>query len=209
MFIFAKQVFKEAELMSLPDEIKHLDYRIFSKINGEWHNSFFDTVLPFLRQSYLWIPFYLFLLIFAPLNFKKRGWYWSIFFLIAAGLSDYISSTIIKGAFLRLRPCQDPALAEHLRLLVNYCPGNSSFTSSHAANHFAVAMYIFTTFKNEVSKWWALLFLWAFIISYTQIYVGVHFAGDIVGGAFLGLLIGYFTGKIFIKQIGLYQPENR
>ena len=189
--------------MSLRDEIKNVDYKIFSKINGEWHNSFFDTVLPFLRQSYLWIPLYFFLAIFAPLNFKKHGWYWSAFFLLTAILSDYISSTIVKGAFLRLRPCQDPAIMENVRLLVNYCPGNSSFTSSHAVNHFAAAMFIFTTFKEAITKWWALLFVWAFIISYTQIYVGVHFPGDVIGGAVLGLVIGFVTAKVFNKYIGL------
>ena len=195
--------------MSLLDEIKNVDYKIFSKINGEWHNSFLDTFLPFLRQSYLWIPFYFFLLIFVPLNFKKNGLYWTLFFLLTASLSDYISSTIVKGTILRLRPCQNPLIIEHLRLIVHYCPGNSSFTSSHATNHFAVAMFIFTTFKEQLSKWWALLFVWAFLISYTQIYVGIHFPLDVTGGAILGSIIGYLTGKIFSKYINLYKPENR
>jgi undecaprenyl-diphosphatase len=189
--------------MSLRNEIKNIDYKIFSKINCEWHNTFFDTFLPFLRQSYLWIPFYLFLAIFVPLNFKKNGLYWSLFFIATAAISDYTSSTIVKGTILRLRPCQDPAIIEHIRLLVNTCPGNSSFTSSHAVNHFAVAMFIFTTFKNTISKWWALLFLWALVISYTQVYVGVHFPGDIIGGAILGVIIGFLPAKVFNKYIGL------
>jgi undecaprenyl-diphosphatase len=189
--------------MNLQDEIKNLDYKVFSTINGDWHNSFFDTVLPFLRQSYLWIPFYFFLAIFVPLNFKKSGWYWSLFFLLSAMLSDYVSSTMVKGTFLRLRPCQDSSLMGHIRLLVSFCPSNSSFTSSHAVNHFSVAMFIFTTFKKVFSKWWALLFLWAFIISYTQIYVGIHFPGDIVGGAVLGLILGFFSGRLFNRYIGL------
>ncbi len=195
--------------MSLWDEIKNVDYNIFSKINGEWHNPFLDTFLPFLRQSYLWIPFYFFLLIFVPLNFKKNGLYWTLFFLLTASLSDYISSTIVKGTILRLRPCQNSLIIEHLRLLVHYCPGNSSFTSSHATNHFAVAMFIFTTFKQQISKWWALLFVWAFLISYTQVYVGIHFPLDVTGGAILGSVIGYLTGKIFSKHINLYKPVNR
>ncbi len=195
--------------MSLLEQIKNVDYKIFSKINGEWHNSFLDSFLPFLRQSYLWIPFYFFLLIFVPLNFKKNGLYWTLFFLLTASLSDYTSSTIVKGTILRLRPCQNPLIIEHLRLLINHCPRNSSFTSSHATNHFAVAMFIFITFKQHVSKWWALLFLWAFIISYTQVYVGVHFPLDVTGGAILGSIIGYLTGKIFNRKIDLYKPENR
>ena len=189
--------------MSLSDKLKNLDYLIFSKVNGEWHNSFLDTVLLFLRQPYLWIPFYLFLAIFAPLNFKKKGWYWSLFLILTAIISDYISSTLIKGTVLRLRPCQDPVLMHHIRLLAAYCPGNSSFTSSHATNHFAAAMYIFTTFKKQVSKWWALLFIWAFVISYTQVYVGVHFPADVICGALAGLIIGYLPATIFNTKIGL------
>ncbi|MEO6735857.1 MAG: phosphatase PAP2 family protein [Ginsengibacter sp.] len=178
---------------------------IFSKVNGVWHNPFLDTLLPFLRQSYLWIPLYLFLAIFAPLNFGKKGVYWSLCFILTAVLTDYISSTLIKGAFLRLRPCQDPALIQHIRLLANYCPGNSSFTSSHAANHFAAAMYIFATFKKTSGKWkWpALLFIWASLISYTQVYVGVHFPADVICGALAGLITGYLPAQIFNKKIGL------
>ncbi len=195
--------------MNILEQIKNVDYKIFSKINGEWHNSFLDTFLPFLRQSYLWIPFYFFLLIFVPLNFKKNGFYWSLFFLLTASLSDYISSTIVKGTILRLRPCQNPLIIEHLRLLLHYCPGNSSFTSSHATNHFAVAMFIYTTFKQQISKWWALLFVWAIIISYTQVYVGIHFPLDVTGGAILGSIIGYLTGQIFNNRINLYKPVKR
>jgi undecaprenyl-diphosphatase len=195
--------------MNILEQIKNVDYKIFSKINGEWHNSILDTFLPFLRQSYLWIPFYFFLLIFVPLNFKKNGLYWTLFFLLTASLSDYTSSTIVKGTILRLRPCQNPFVMEHLRLLINHCPGNSSFTSSHATNHFAVAMYIFTTFKQYMSKWWALLFVWAFLISYTQVYVGVHFPLDVTGGAVLGSAIGYWTGKIFNVKISLYKRGNQ
>lgn len=194
--------------MSLLEEIKQIDYQIFSKINGEWHNAFLDIVLPFTRQSYLWIPFYFFLAVFAPLNFKKNGWYWSALFLATAILSDYISSTLIKGSVLRLRPCQNPVIMQHIRLLAGYCPGNSSFTSSHAVNHFSAAMFIFTTFKKYLGKWWGLLFLWASIISYTQVYVGIHYPTDVIGGAIIGLIIGYLPGKIFNKKIGLIKPEN-
>ncbi len=195
--------------MSALETFTKIDHWLFHKINGEWHGPFLDTFLPFLRQSYLWIPLYFFLLVFAPLNFKKRGWLWSLFFILTASLSDYISSTLVKGTILRLRPCQTPDIIDGLRLLVNHCPGNSSFTSSHATNHFGVAMFIYTTFKKDVSKWWGLLFVWGFLISYTQVYVGVHFPFDVICGAVLGSIIGYSTGKIFITRINLYKPASR
>lgn len=185
------------------EKIKEWDYKLFSKINGEWHNSFLDGVLPFTRETNFWIPFYIFLLLFTVINFNKFGWLWALFIIINVLLSDYVSSTLIKETFFRLRPCRDPAIADSVRFLVRYCPGSSSFTSSHACNFFAAAMFIFTTFKNVMGKWRWWLFFWAFIPSYAQIYVGVHFFTDILGGAVAGLIIGYFVGYVFNKKIGL------
>ncbi len=192
--------------MSALETFTKIDHWLFSKINSEWHNTFFDNILPFLRQSYLWIPFYFFLLVFAPLNFKKRGWLWSLFFIITASLSDYISSRLVKGTILRLRPCQNPDLVDALRLLVNHCPGNSSFTSSHATNHFAVAMFIYTTFKKDVSKWWGLLFVWGFLISYTQVYVGVHFPFDVICGAVVYINIATAKWLVAWDEVKLELP---
>lgn len=127
-----------------------------------------------------------------------------LFLILNVCLSDFVSSNLIKEAFFRLRPCHDPAVADQLRFLVKYCPVSSGFTSSHAANHFAAAMFIFVTLKQKINigKCWVLIFLWALIPSYAQIYVGVHFPTDILGGIFAGLILGSLMGFIFNK-IGL------
>jgi undecaprenyl-diphosphatase len=204
MAIFAGMRLLEIyKVMYLPDAIKQFDYNLFSKMNGQWHTPFFDAFLPFIRESYLWIPFYFFLILFTTINFKKKGWYWVLFFILNVMLSDFVSSTLIKDNFIRLRPCHDPFLTAKVRFLVSYCPVSSSFTSSHAVNHFAAAMFIFTTFKKAVSPKWAYLFLWAFAISYAQVYVGVHFPLDIFCGAIVGLILGYIPAKIFNNRIGL------
>jgi membrane-associated phospholipid phosphatase len=189
--------------MYLPEEIKQFDYSIFYKMNGQWHTSFLDEFIPFIREPFVWMPFYFFLILFTTINFKKKGMLWVLFFLVNAMISDYVSSTIIKNNFVRLRPCHDPAIADKVRFLVSYCPTSSSFTSSHAVNHFAAAMFIFTTFKKPVSPKWAFIFLWAFIIAYAQVYVGVHFPFDIFCGAIVGLILGYIPAKIFNNKIGL------
>lgn len=194
--------------MYIPEGIKRLDYYLFSKLNGEWHTPFFDNAVPFIREAYFWLPFYFFLILFTTINFKIRGWLWTLFFMMNGMLSDFISSTLIKETFVRLRPCHDPALIDKVRFLVSYCPVSSSFTSSHAVNHFAAAMFIFTTFKKTVSPKWAYIFLWAFIIAYAQVYVGVHFPLDIFCGAIVGVIIGYIPAKIFNNKIGLFKPIN-
>ncbi|MDB5221453.1 MAG: phosphatase family protein [Chitinophagaceae bacterium] len=187
--------------ISLLEKIKGIDYKLFSKINGEWHNSFFDAFFPFTREAFFWAPFYFFLVLFITVNFKRYGWLWVLFLVLNVALSDYVNSSLVKEIFFRLRPCHDPAIADHIRFLVRYCPGSSGFTSSHAANHFAAAMFIFVTLKQKVSKWWALIFLWAFIPCYAQIYVGVHFPADIIGGIFVGLILGYLMGYLFNKVV--------
>jgi undecaprenyl-diphosphatase len=183
--------------MYLLQEILRWDRELFNKINGEWTNSFFDAILPYTRNSMIWPPLYLFFIVFALLNLKRSGWYWVLLGVLTVATTDLISSWGIKELIFRLRPCRDEALAGHVRLLVGYCPQSSGFTSSHAANHFAMAMFIFLTLKNYIGKWIWLIFLWAFAISYAQVYVGVHYPLDVICGSVVGMLIGYTWAKIF------------
>lgn len=185
------------------------DYWLFSRINQVWTTPFLDFGFLFMREQELWYPFYLFLLVFAALNFRKKGWLWSAYFIMTVIISDLISSGLVKGHLVfRLRPCNNPAWADSIRFLANYCPSSSSFTSSHACNHFAMAMFIYRTLKHT-SPWWRLVFVWAFLISYAQVYVGVHYPLDVTCGALLGLLIGWFTSRVFRYQAGtLNLPSN-
>lgn len=185
------------------------DHALFKLINSKWHNNFLDAMLPYIRIAEFWIPLYFFMLLFGTINFKARGWQW----FLAAGatviITNFISSDLIKQHIHRLRPCNDPSIADWVRVvMVKYRPQSSSFTSSHAANHFGIAMYLFTTLKNVCGKWIGLFFVWAFFISYAQIYVGVHYPLDIIGGTIVGLSIGFITGKLFNKYIGLQQEGH-
>jgi len=179
-----------------------LDKYLFSVINQKYTPSFFDTIMPIAREPMVWTPFYLFLLIWSLINFGKKGLFWIIGLGITAGLTDLLSSRIIKPLIHRNRPCNDIELADTIRVLVNHCGQNGSFTSSHAANHFGMAMFLFVTLHKLMGRAAYILFLWAGLISYAQIYVGVHFPFDILGGAILGCLIGSLTGKFFINKFG-------
>jgi undecaprenyl-diphosphatase len=94
-----------------------------------------------------------------------------------------------------------------IRFIINYCPKSSSFTSSHATTHFGQAMFYFITLRH-IGKWWMLAFGWAFAIVYTQVYVGVHYPSDVTCGALLGCIIGWVTGKLFIKQTGMLSLDK-
>ncbi len=189
--------------------ILQVDYWLFTRINQDWTNPFLDTAFLFLRESELWVPFYLFLLVFITMNFPKKGWWWSLSLIMTAIISDLVSSSGMKHWIYRLRPCNNPFLADTMRSLASYCPSSSSFTSSHACNHFAVAFFLFLTLRST-SRWWWLVFPWAFLIAYAQVYVGVHYPLDIFCGAVLGSLIGIGTSRLFRMQFGALhlQPYN-
>ena len=183
------------------------DHWLFSRINQDWTSPFFDTFFLFVRESGIWIPFYLFLLVFITLNFPKKGWWWAVSLGMTAIIGDLVSSHWVKSLIFRLRPCQDPLLENSIRILANYCPVNSSFTSSHACNHFAMAVFIYRTLR-QTSSWWALVFPWAFFIAYAQIYVGVHYPLDVIAGGILGTLIGLGTSSLFKNLFGHLHSQS-
>jgi undecaprenyl-diphosphatase len=170
-----------------------LDKYLFHLINGQFTDSFLDWILPWLRNPMVWIPLYLFIFLFLLINFKKQGVWIIVFLILTVSLTDSISSHVFKPFFNRLRPCSDPEMDGMVRLLLNYAPRNGSFTSSHAANHFGIAFFLYQSLKPYFAhKLWP-FFLWAFFISYAQVYVGVHYPMDIIGGAILGCLVAYFS----------------
>lgn len=181
----------------------HLDKQLFYFINGKWHNTVFDSLMPLLRSAQFWIPLYLFLMMFVLLNFKKNTWWWVAMVAFTVILSNFISSDIIKENIWRTRPCNDASLISTIRFLLNYRPQSSSFTSSHAVNHFAMATFFYFTLKNFIGNIARLFFLWAFIVIYAQVYVGVHFPLDVICGALIGIILGYLPARSFNKNYGL------
>lgn len=178
------------------------DLKLFFYINNRLTNVFLDFVLPWMREPYFWAPLYLFLGVLVVYNYKWRGFFWIVFFILTFAITDQ-SSAFIKDLVGRLRPCRDPNIAPYVRVMVIYCPGSGSFTSSHAANHFGLAMFSFLSLKPQIGKWAWLFFVWAAVIGYAQIYVGVHYPLDILGGAVLGIMAGLLSGGFFQRRIRL------
>ena len=191
-------------LLTFWQQVERWDQWLFIQLNSKWTNPFFDTVLPYFRDSVFWAPLYLFILAFIALNYGRKGVWWSIAFLCTIAITDMVSSRVFKEAFERLRPCQDPAFLSNVRLLVKHCSGGYSFTSSHAANHFGMATFVSRTFYSTFGRWIYLSYIWAFFISYAQIYVGVHYPLDVLGGAGIGVLAGLLTASLFNKKAGSF-----
>ena len=186
----------------LLDTIKKLDTWLFLKINNDWTNPFLDSVFPLWREANTWIPLYFFLLLFMLLNFGIKCWPWIVFLLVGFALTDQ-SSNFFKVLVNRPRPCYDDVLMGQVRLLLGRCPSSQSFTSSHATNHFGLAMFLYLTLKPYIQKWGLLFFIWAATISYGQVYVGVHYPLDILGGCLLGCTLGFLNASFFNRRIGL------
>lgn len=141
---------------------------------GDW---FFPTITEVKNFYIIYAVSLLALMIFG----KKRGVVTVILLLVTITISDQLSSFGIKPLVGRLRPCHT---LEDVRLLVG-CGGGKSFPSSHAVNNFAMAILV-SHFYRQARPW---LLLWAVLVAYSRVYVGVHYFSDIIGGALLGTLI--------------------
>lgn len=177
-------------------ELLQLDHTLFHLINSEWHWPLLDSIMPYWRDKKFWIPLYVILTIFLLYRFRLKGLYLILAAMLTAGIADATSSHLIKKTVKRLRPCNDPDLKEDVVLLAG-CGSGYSFTSSHATNHFALAMFLVLTLGRKY-RWirWPLL-LWAASIAYGQVYVGVHFPVDVLIGSLLGILIGFLMSKLY------------
>ncbi|MEX0636286.1 MAG: phosphatase PAP2 family protein [Ferruginibacter sp.] len=184
-------------------KILQLDQQLFFRINSNWHHPILDATLPLMRHQLFWVPLYLFLILMVVRNYKTNAWWWVAFAIATAVLTDFVSSDLIKKNVVRLRPCNDPLIADQIRYLLSYKLSSSSFTSSHATNHFGQAAFIFFTLKPSIGKiaWW--FFVWAGIIVYAQVYVGVHYPLDIICGGLVGFFFGYLSAKSFNKNYSL------
>jgi undecaprenyl-diphosphatase len=186
-------------------QIIDFDKYLFGLVNQNSSNSFFDIIMPFIRQPLFWVPLYVFIILFAIYNFQKKGAVWIGWLLLTVTITDIVSSHFLKPLFGRLRPCNNPDLADSIRLLVDHCGQNGSFTSSHATNHFGIAIFILFTLEKVWGKFNYLFILWATVICFAQVYVGVHYPFDVIGGALLGSTIGYFMAKGFKRREGILE----
>ena len=170
------------------DRLIELDQKLFLFLNG-LHSEGLDPVMVWISGKFTWWPFYLLLLAFL---IWKRGWKMiplAILIALCVTLADQISVHLFKEVFERLRPSREPDLQGLVHIVNGYRGGQFGFVSSHAANSFSIAMLLALTIRK--GWFWALMFFWAALVSYSRIYLGVHYPGDIIGGAILGVLIGW------------------
>ncbi|MFO8087901.1 MAG: phosphatase PAP2 family protein [Bacteroidales bacterium] len=177
------------------------DKEIFVALN-QFHSPFFDQLMWWISDKYIWIPLYAFLVYLIFRHKKKEGFIILVLIALVVTLSDQTSVKIFKEGFERLRPCHNPELDSLIHLVNNKCGGQYGFVSSHAANTFSVAVFLSLLLSKHIRRIAYPLLFWAMLVSYSRIYLGVHYPADIIGGAILGTFWGLtiYFGYSFTKH---------
>lgn len=171
------------------------------------HNDFFDVIMYWFSNKVIWIPLYIYLFFLA---FKKVGnhiWLVTISVALLILLSDQLSVHAFKEVFLRYRPCHNVLIQDQVHLLNGHCGGTYGFVSSHAANSFALAMFLSLFFKEHIKNFNIFIFIWAALVSYSRIYSGVHYPADVAVGAILGMGVGVMVFKIYQYSNGRLESK--
>lgn len=183
--------------MPVIDWLIHIDKQVFVFVQTHLTATWLDGIMLAIRNPYTWIPFYIYMLYWVLRRGKITALKFICCSIICITITDFSSAHIFKPLFERLRPCYDTDTAAIVRGIVG-CGGKFSFPSSHASNHFGLAAFWYYSIRLLTGQKWRLLWIWAFVISFAQIYVGVHFPLDVTGGGLLGFFTGWALSRLFL-----------
>ena len=168
--------------MFLIEPFKVIDYKLLIILNQKISNSLFDLIMPIITNEDYWVIPILCLISYLLFFGQKKGKIVLFLLIISLGINDYICASIIKPTIARLRPSHE--FLEYINLLVPK-GGKWSMPSNHASNMFVFA----TIISSFYSKTKAAIFLIAILVSFSRVYVGVHYPLDVIVGASIGTTI--------------------
>jgi undecaprenyl-diphosphatase len=173
--------------------IEQFDTQLFLFLNS-YHTPFCDQVMWLISSIPIWIPLYMAIIVALGLKYKRKILILLLIIILAVTLSDQISVAFKKG-FHRLRPCHEPALNGLVHIVKGKCGGQFGFISSHASNVFNAALLSLLLLRR---RWFTYsILIWAAIVSYSRIYLGVHYPGDVICGSILGACIGWSIYRLY------------
>ncbi len=175
-----------------------MDQTLFHLLNGVLTVPVLDRILPALswmgNLGAVWV-----VLLGAMAAFGKKTGRRIVLAGLAALAIGFASSEVIKEITMRPRPFL--ALPD-VRILIPE-PSSFAFPSGHTTSAFAAASgaaLAAKTLLKRVPLWgWGMLVL-AGAISYSRIYVGVHWPTDVAAGVLLGLASGWLGARLILRQ---------
>lgn len=185
--------------------LSDIDARLLLIVNGA-HSPFFDSVMWCISGRWIWVPFYA---VLAYLLFRRMSWKRASICLVTIGLiilaADQTCATLIRPEIGRLRPANlNNPLSSFVHVVNGYRGGRYCFPSCHAANTFALAVFMSLVIRH---KWFTvMMFSWAFVVSYSRMYLGVHYFGDLFCGATIGSLFAvlfYYLQNYLFKRLNI------
>lgn len=185
--------------------LSDIDARLLLIVNGA-HSPFFDSVMWCISGRWIWVPFYA---VLAYLLFRRMSWKRTSICLVTIGLiilaADQTCATLIRPEIGRLRPANlNNPLSSFVHVVNGYRGGRYGFPSCHAANTFALAVFMSLVIRH---KWFTvMMFSWAFVVSYSRMYLGVHYFGDLFCGATIGSLFAvlfYYLQNYLFKRLNI------
>ena len=181
--------------------LENIDRELLFAINGN-NNIFWDTIMWWISEEIFGLPFYLLFIFLVHRVFGIKGTL--IFILVGVatiGFTDVTAKYLFKEFFERYRPSQNLEIKDQLNFVNNYRGGTFGFISSHAANMFGITTLVFLLLKKEFSKIWWLIFLFPVIVSYSRVYLGVHYPSDVFVGGIWGVFIGWIMYRILFALL--------
>lgn len=174
------------------------DTSLFLWLN-EQRAAWLDPIMFAISGKVLWLPLYITLIFLIFRTKQVHSWGALLTLILVIAWADGITSHVMKPYFQRLRPTHEPAIQEQVYIVNDYRGGQYSFASGHAANSFGVACILWLLFRG-IWTYVGFMFLWAALVSYSRIYLGVHYPLDILVGAGVGIL-GARLGYLFYRYI--------
>ncbi|MCH2215375.1 MAG: phosphatase PAP2 family protein [Flavobacteriales bacterium] len=190
------------------EKLELIDRELFLWLNG-FHADWLDQPMYWMTDARVWTPLYVFFLWAIA-----RAYNWKVSLLALLGvilvvaLGDRISVELFKEVFQRYRPSRNLELYDLVHIVNDYRGGKYGFVSSHATNFFGIVTFLFMVLKKPYPKSAPFIFLFAALISYTRIYLGVHYPSDIVCGTALGALIGWSVYHLFNRFVWKLPPKT-
>jgi undecaprenyl-diphosphatase len=190
--------------------IEQLDQQLFLFLNS-LNSPFMDHVMYAISGKLIWAPLYIAILVYLGIRYKRNFFLILLFIILAVALADQTSVQLFKNTVQRLRPCHEPALEGLVHLVNGECGGKWGFVSSHATNSFNVALISLLFIRK---RWYTIsIIIWALVVGYSRIYLGVHYPGDVICGSILGAFVGWGMYKLYMltdnkimKQNALHKP---